>query len=174
MLRETVATMMLRIRHRAESEYPIESIARQQEKPGYNGPGAAMDGRLQTPGERDTVERRTRILLISDYEGLRTSREVLLRKQGYDVRAITSAEFLEKPDSCQGDLAILCQSLESGRARAVGEILRRKCHGLSLLRIYPCRTSLEPVFDLGVDGFDGPEVLLDVLQQFVFTHPARP
>ena len=174
LLRETVATMKLRNRQRAGSDYPMKYISLHEESPECNGARAAMEGRSQKRGESDVAGRRMCILLISDYEGLRTSREMLLRKQGYEVRSMSSGEFLESSEPCRCDLALLCQSLDSGRASAVGAVLRRRCPGSALLRIYPCRTSLEPAFDLGVDGFDGPEVLLGVLRQYVFTHPLRP
>lgn len=121
--------------------------------------------------DREPMDRRTRILLISDYEGLRFSRELLLRKHGYDVEALSSGQFLAKSELCQCDLAILCQSLESDRALLIGAILRRTEPGTVLLRVHPFRRGLEPEFDLCVAGFDGPGVLLNVLQAFVWTHP---
>lgn len=121
--------------------------------------------------KREPTDRRTRILLVSDYEGLRFSRELLLRKHGYDVETMSSGQFLAKRELCQCDLAILCQSLESDRALLVGAILRRAEPSIALLRVHPFRRSLEPEFDLSVEGFDGPGVLLNVLQEFVCAHP---
>jgi CheY-like chemotaxis protein len=172
LLRETVATMMLRIqlRKRSGPEYATEHRAFRPVSLPSGGPDSPQE---TGAGQSSTCEpggHRTRILLISDYEGLRYSRELLLRKQGYQVQSMTSGEFLARPASCPCDLAILCQSLESDRALLISAILRRTLPASALLRVYPFRTGLEPEFELGVDGFDGPAVLLDVLRTYVHTH----
>lgn len=130
-----------------------------------------MESGIERAQERDPADRRTRILLISDYGGLRFSRELLLRKHGYAVEVMSSSQFLEKKELCHCDLAILCQSLESDRALLIGAILRRTEPGTAQLRVHPFRRGLEPEFDLCVDGFDGPGVLLNVLQAFMCAHP---
>lgn len=130
-----------------------------------------MDTGIEGGQDREPADRRTRILLISDYDGLRFSRELLLRKQGYEVEAMSGSQFLARKELCHCDLAILCQSLDSDRALLIGAILRRTEPGTAQLRVHPFRRGLEPEFDLCVDGFDGPGVLLNVLQTFVYAHP---
>lgn len=174
LLRETVATMMLRagLGTRLGSQHATSHASFPDCSPELDKPGSAIQRGDQTGG-CEPGERRPRILLVSDYDGLRHARELILSKQGYDVVSMTSGELLAKPGSCRCDLVILCQSLESDRARLIGAILRRTLPSCALLRVYPCRMGPEPVFDLGIDGFDGPAVLLDVLHAYVTTH-ARP
>jgi len=173
LLRETVATMILRteLQKRSASEQPGGQMScrdHSREVRRHNGIDEAGVGNT---GDHQPAERQTRILLISDYEGLRYSRERVLRQQGYAVESMTSGEFLAKPGAIRCDLVILCQSLESDRALHIGAILRRTQPAPALLRVYPVRMGFEPEFDLGVDGFDGPAVLLDLLRMYVRTHP---
>lgn len=172
LLRETVATMILRteLQKRSASEQPAGRGSCRDRSPEVKRQSDIAEAGLGNAGDRQPADRRTRILLISDYEGLRYSRELLLGKQGYDVHSVTSGEFLAAPDSFRCDVVILCQSLESDRALLVSLVLRRAQPTPALMRVYPFRIGCEPVFDLGVDGFDGPAVLLDVLQTYVHAH----
>src|SRR5260370_41656400 len=55
--------------------------------------------------------RQTRILAISDYEGLRASREQVLRLDGYQVESVQSTTTFDDAWVRLFDVAILCQSV---------------------------------------------------------------
>jgi hypothetical protein len=107
-----------------------------------------------------------RILAISDYEGLRASREQVLRLKGFEVESVSSSADFEAAWVRTFDIAILCQSVEAARATRIAEILHRLNPGIALLRINPSQTNLESrsMFDFEMEGLAGPEGLLNSIE----------
>ncbi|HWG21797.1 MAG TPA: hypothetical protein VG225_14795 [Terracidiphilus sp.] len=108
-----------------------------------------------------------RILAISDYEGLRFSRELLLREQGYYVESMNSRELLEISKVRTFDVAILCQSVDPARAVRLAEILHRYRPGIGVLRVAPVHSASHSSFDIELEGFAGPEALLQAVSELL-------
>src|SRR5947209_8120931 len=84
-----------------------------------------------------------RILTISDYEGLRNSREQVLRMQGFYVESVPSRARFDVAWVRSFDIAVFCQSVEHGRAMRIATQLRALHPGIALLRIHPTQASIE-------------------------------
>ena len=122
---------------------------------------AAVDG--ATPS-RDAGQ--TRILAISDYEGLRTSREQVLQLQGFHVESVTSRAVFRESWIRTFDIAVLCQSIEPADAMKIARLLRRANPNIALLRVNPCQASMErqSLFDYEMDALAGPDGLLQGIE----------
>jgi hypothetical protein len=112
------------------------------------------------------VASQTRILTISDYEGLRMSREQVLRLAGFYVEAVSSRAVFENSWITSFDIAVLCQSVEPARAIRIAELLRQANPCIALLRINPSQASVEDpsLFDLEIEALAGPRGLLKAIE----------
>ncbi|HEX3941896.1 MAG TPA: hypothetical protein VHX11_10485 [Acidobacteriaceae bacterium] len=81
------------------------------------------------------------LISICDDDGLRYSRELILRHADYKVVSVSSNATLEQLTSRPFDIAILCQSVEAERAERIVEILKRENAAIRVLGInsYPTR-----------------------------------
>jgi hypothetical protein len=70
------------------------------------------------------VTDRVRILSISDDDGLRLSRQLLLVNEGYDVVSLNSNDALSVSAATPCDIALICQSVHPQRAAALPRMLR--------------------------------------------------
>jgi hypothetical protein len=77
--------------------------------------------------ERDSTNSHApvRILSISDDDGLRYSRELLLLNDGYDTESVTSDTVLSVVRVRSFDAAVICRSVDSKRAMTLIEMLIR-------------------------------------------------
>lgn len=164
---EIVATMRLRALWRNAARCQLTSIRPPagnsqpaDENPSPNLPQS--HSRSSGPGEHIT-----RILLISDYDGLRSSCDRLLRKHGYRVDSITSPYCLQAKDLPAFDIAILCQSVECDRVPLLSRVLRDRNPGCCLLRVASLLSGIESGFDLRIDGFGGPAAFLAAIEHLV-------
>lgn len=165
--REIVATMRLRAMWR--------NLSRRQLAPNRTSEGNLNAARPTPPphavrqGGGDPVpgEHITRILLISDYDGLRISSERLLRKNGYEVESMTSRACLDATDLPVFDIAVLCQSVECNRVLLLSYVLRHFNPNCCLLRVASLVASMETGFDLRVDGLGGPAAFLAAVDTLV-------
>lgn len=57
-----------------------------------------------------------RILSIADDDGIRFSRELVLRQEGYEVESVTSNARFDSPWVRTFPIAVLCHSVDSNRA----------------------------------------------------------
>jgi hypothetical protein len=112
------------------------------------------------------VTRQTRILAISDYEGLRSSREQVLRLEGFHVESASSRAVFEDSWVRSFDIAILCQSVEPDRAVRIAVLLRQANPCIALMRVNPSQASTEPqsLFDCEMDALAGPLGLLKAIE----------
>ncbi len=101
-----------------------------------------------------------RILSIGDDENLLISRELILRKQGYEVASIASNEFLRTTPAGSFDVAVVSQSVVRPRASQVVEALKRNYPEIRILRIQPLRSSSEEYYDLDCEAFSSPSAFL--------------
>ena len=108
----------------------------------------------------------TRILAISDYEGLRRSREQVLRLEGFQVESVNSRTLIGIAWVRSFDMAIFCQSVEEARAVRLAELLRRHNSKIMLLRINPSHAGGEggSLFDCEMEALAGPRGLLRAIE----------
>jgi hypothetical protein len=107
-----------------------------------------------------TMNKHPRILSISDDDGLRLSRMLLLSKNGYDIESMSASEVLLVAEFGSFDAVLMCRSVEPGMAAAIAEKLREHNPEIKILRINPTEGAEELCrFDLEVKS--GPCALLD-------------
>lgn len=162
--REIVATMRLRTawRNAACRQVTLNRASTGNPRPpGANLPHPTF-GYLGDRGV-DSGERTTRILLISDYDGLRLSCERLLRKHGYHVDSMNSHRCLAIQEIPPFDIAVLCQSVQCDLVPVLSHVLRDRNPACCLLRVASLLSGIESGFDLRVDGFGGPAAFLAAL-----------
>lgn len=161
--REIVATMKLRAAKscgRGLSVPLADQRASRKDRTTDDGasrqaPGDAQGGRKSAPSPKDI-----QILAISDYDGLRTSRELVLRRYGYQVISCGSHSVGTELDPVLFQVAILCQSIEATWARRLTGVLKSLNPDLLILRIRPCRFDFETGYDATMEAFEHPDTLL--------------
>ena len=105
-----------------------------------------------------------RILSISDDDGLRYSRELLLAKDGYETVSMTSNTALSISRAKSFDIALICRSIDPERAVAVCSKLRRCNPEIQILCISPLENRMEHYGgDLEISS--GPEPVLEAIRQ---------
>lgn len=104
-----------------------------------------------------------RILSIADDEGTRFSRELVLRQKGYEVESVKSNARFDGPWVRSFLIAILCQSIDSSRAKAITELLRQRNPSIAVVRIHSIRCCRDFYYDVDCEALPGPEQLLDAL-----------
>lgn len=113
-----------------------------------------------------------RILSISDDDGLRSSRELLLQKGGYATESITSNTVLSVSRVRSFDVALICRSVKPARAMALTDMLRRYHPDIQVLCISPLENRLDPcAADLEPPA--GPEIVLETVRQMSDHRPMR-
>jgi len=105
-----------------------------------------------------------RVLSISDDDGLRDSRELLLLKDGYEIESTTSNAALSVSRVRSFDIAVICRSVNPQRAMALTDKLRRYNPQMQILCISPLEAQLDPcAADLEIPS--GPETILEGVRQ---------
>lgn len=105
-----------------------------------------------------------RILSISDYDGLRVSRELLLDREGYRIESVSSSDGIDAHTALGFQIAILCDSVAPQRARHVADWLHRSNPTIRVVRVCQCGGTGDASFDRELDSFDGPSQLLLVIR----------
>lgn len=105
-----------------------------------------------------------RILSISDDDGLRYSRELLLSNDGYETESITSIANLSVTRVRSFDIAVICRSVQWERAMSLSDMLRRYHPEIQILRISPLENHGE-LCDADMEIASGPEIILDAVRQ---------
>ena len=105
-----------------------------------------------------------RILSISDDEGLRFSRELLLSNDGYEAESITSNTPLSVARVRSFDIVVMCRSVEPERATTLAEMLRRYNPDIRILAISQLEKRPEYV-DADIEIPSGPEPVLEACRK---------
>jgi CheY-like chemotaxis protein len=119
-----------------------------------------------------------RILSISDDTGLRSTREDILRKDGYEIVSISSDELLSVFQIRSFDVAVMCHSVAPHRAMGLVDRLRRYNPNIRLLRVNPRLHRIDPFYDIDSEVLAGPGALQKavktLLNRNVATSAAEP
>lgn len=105
-----------------------------------------------------------RILSISDDDGLRYSRELLLSNDGYETESITSNTTLSVTRVRSFDIAVICRSVQGERAMSLTDMLRRYHPEIQIVRISPLEDPAEHC-EVDMEIPSGPETILDAVRQ---------
>ena len=104
-----------------------------------------------------------RILSICDDDGLRFSRELVLRNDGYETESITSKDALTAARVRSFDIALICRSVHPTRAMALSDWLRQYNPEIQIVCIAPLEDAAEPC-EANLEILAGPEPLLHTIR----------
>jgi DNA-binding response OmpR family regulator len=108
-----------------------------------------------------------RILSISDDAMVRSTRELVLRRDGYEIVSIGSNELLSVPVIRSFDVAVLCHSVPPERAMGVIDRLRRYKPEIRVLRVNARAPRVEPCYDVDSEVLAGPAALLHAVKELL-------
>ena len=106
---------------------------------------------------------RFRILSISDDDGLRSSRELLLTNDGYETDSVASDVVLSASQALSYDVALICRSVDTKRGMVLTELLQRYHPEIQIMSIAPL-DSMEQ-FDLHMQIVPEPQLFLEVVRR---------
>lgn len=107
-----------------------------------------------------------RILSICDDDGLRTSRQLVLMNEGYETESVSSNTALSVLDGRSFDIALICRSLDSERATALAQELRRCYPEIHMIAIDIDIVESRPdSSDLDMQVSSGPQPLLEAIRE---------
>jgi len=119
-----------------------------------------------------------RVLSICDDDLLRSTREMVLRKDGYDIVSISSNDLLGVPEIRRFDVAVICHSVPPARAMGLVERLRRYNPEIRLLTVNPRVRRADPFYEVDSEVLAGPGALLKAVKQLLdknaAPNPIRP
>lgn len=105
------------------------------------------------------------ILSISDDEGVRVSREMLLRRNGYEVESVESQEFLGVGYVRRFKVALICTSIPAPLVGPLMEKLIRYNPSIQIIEMEDLRFNAELWFDVNASRSAGPDLLLEALKE---------
>jgi hypothetical protein len=108
-----------------------------------------------------------RVLSISDDEMVRSTRELVLRKDGYETQSISSNDLVAVPEIRAFDVAVICHSVPPQRAIMIVERLRRYNPEIRLLRVNPVVRRVDPLYDVDSEVLSGPSALLKGVKELL-------
>lgn len=104
-----------------------------------------------------------RILSISDDEGLRYSRELLLMNAGYETESVSSDAELSIARVRSFDAALICRSVDAKRGMALTEMLQRYNPEIQIMCIAPLE-SMEQL-DIHLHIVPEPQLFLEAVKR---------
>lgn len=120
-----------------------------------------------------------RILSVSDDEGLRLSRELLLRNCGYEIESVTSYDLLGVSYVRTFEIALICTSIQATRVGPLIEKLCRYNPGIQTLDMDDLQFKAEVWSEVTSPVVIGPDLLLNTLRDMCartgkgVAHPLR-
>lgn len=113
-----------------------------------------------------------RILSISDDDGLRFSRHLLLDNYGYEAESISSNTPLSASLARHFDIALICRSVERQRMMALADMLRRYNPKIQIICIDPLEHRETPCdADFAIPS--GPESVLEAIRELCKQKPVH-
>ena len=113
-----------------------------------------------------------RILSVSDDDGLRFSRELLLVSDGYQTESITSNAVVSADRVRSFDIVLICRSVEPERAMALADMMRKYNPNIRILTISRLENRPER-FDADLETASGPEPVLEACRKLCSELSAR-
>jgi hypothetical protein len=110
-----------------------------------------------------------RILSVSDHEGVRISRELLLQSVGYVVLSMSSDHVLSAEMPHDLAVAIIGQTTDDLSAGRIAAKLRRTQPNIRILRLTMQYSRCGPEFDFCCYVEDGPGAFLSCVAEMVAT-----
>lgn len=104
-----------------------------------------------------------RILSICDDDGIRFSREMVLKQEGYDVESVASGDPLDRTRIGSFHLAILCHSITPEHAAHITASLRAANPAIAVLRVHAIRSAADHTYDVDCEVLPGPGQLLSAI-----------
>lgn len=123
------------------------------------------------PSQSSSTNTGVRILSISDDDGLRYSRELLLINAGYETDSVSSDAVVSVSQARSYDVALICRSVDTKRGMALTEMLQRYNPEIQIMCIAPLE-SLEQ-FDLRMQIVPEPEFFLEAVRKLCVNAAAR-
>lgn len=108
-----------------------------------------------------------RVLSICDDDMVRSTRELLLRKDGYEIVSIASDDLLSIPDIRAMDVAVICHSVPAERAMEIADRLRRYKPEIRLLKVNPRVRRIDTLYDVDLEVLAGPGALLEAVKELL-------
>jgi hypothetical protein len=105
-----------------------------------------------------------RVLSICDDDGIRFSRGLVLKHEGYEVDSVPSNEKLDPAWIRSFHVAVLCHSLSPSRAAEIAINLRRYNPDIGILRVHAIRAATDHFYDVDCEVLPGPGQLLSAIQ----------
>ena len=105
-----------------------------------------------------------RILSISDDDGLRLSRELLIVNDGFETESILSNTAVSVSYARSFDIVMICRSVDPERAMALIDMLRRYNPEIRILTISPLERNMRRS-DADIEVESGPESVLEAIHQ---------
>lgn len=112
-----------------------------------------------------------RILSISDDDGLRYSRELLLKNAGYEIDSISSDAGLPVAEVRSYDVALICRSVDTKRSMALTEMLQRYHPEIQIMCVAPFQGPEQ--FDMHLQIVPEPELFLEAVRRLCMRAVAR-
>jgi DNA-binding response OmpR family regulator len=108
----------------------------------------------------------SRILSVSYKSTLRTTRDLILRQQGYSVRSASSLESaVELCRQSHFDLVIIDHDIPLADQETIANVVRTTCAAVRILALTSLGTDSRPTFaDASMNGLDGPHALLRMVR----------
>ena len=112
-----------------------------------------------------------RILSISDDDGIRYSRELLLVNAGYETESVSSDAVLSITRVRSFDVALICRTVDAKRGMALTEMLRRYNPDIQIMCITPL-DSLEQL-DIDLHIVPEPQLFLEAVRRMRLNAASR-
>lgn len=104
-----------------------------------------------------------RVLSICDDDGIRFSRDLVLKHEGYEVESVPSNVKLDPSWVCSFHIAVLCHSLSPARACEIAMALRLSNPAIRILRVHAIRSAADHFYDVDCEVLPGPGQLLSAM-----------
>lgn len=108
-----------------------------------------------------------RVLSVCDDDGIRFSRDLVLKHEGYEVESVPSNVKLDPSWACSFHIAVLCHSLSPARASQIATALRLSNPSIRILRVHAIRSVTDHFYDVDCEVLPGPGQLLSAMHTLV-------
>ena len=109
----------------------------------------------------ETPSANTRVLVVCNEEMLTLTRELVLRRAGYQVDSLTSTDLGQLPDARAYDVLVVCHSVPSAEAQKMVQAMKAQNPRLVTICLMPYGNCPTAGFDATCDSGMGPVRLLE-------------